>query len=156
LPIEDSQVSCEILNERSLTSEQRGQTMTRTHARSTALQLGLVAGIFLLPSMASAEQLCGRPFDTLTQLYTDVSTTRNAGRITLKYATHVVVQESEKIWVFARESYPGWPAALCHQWIQAGGQTDHQIQNRCEGAKAACDAFVTKFSSPDWSGPLQR
>ncbi len=81
--------------------------MRRTHEPSAALQLVLTAGALLLSDVARADQLCGRSFDTLTQLHTDVSTVRHAGRTVMQFATHVVVQESGKMWVFAKEFLSG-------------------------------------------------
>jgi hypothetical protein len=116
------------------------------------LRLALTAGALLFADLARAGQLCGRSFDSLPRLETDLRVDIRAtkrGAMYLEFITHSVIDDEGKtLWVFAKESHPAFPAALCRQGIES--------QSRCEGTKVACDAFVAKFSTNDWSGPLPK
>jgi hypothetical protein len=110
----------------------------------------LAIGI-LAPDHASADQLCGRQFDSLSQLYADLRSEANRGWQVLERSTHVTFVGNQMIWTFARESQPAFPAAACLQIVPAGDSLEAIVQTRCEGAKDACDAVVAKANTKDWS-----
>jgi hypothetical protein len=113
----------------------------------------LAIGILLAPDTASADQLCGRQFDSLSQLYADLRNEAEASRgwQVLERSTHVTFVGNQMIWTFARESQPAFPAAACLQIVPAEDSVQAIVQTRCEGAKDACDAVVAKAKGKDWS-----
>jgi hypothetical protein len=111
----------------------------------------LAIGPLLAPNTASADQLCGRQFDSLSQLYADLRSEANLGWQVLERSTHVTIVGDQKIWTFARESQPAFPAVACLQIVPADDSIQAIVQTRCEGAKEACDAVVAKAKGKDWS-----
>jgi hypothetical protein len=111
----------------------------------------LAIGLLFAPDAASADQLCGRQFDTLSQLYADLRREALGGWQVLERSTHVTIVGDQKIWTFARESQPAFPAAACLQIVPADDSIQAIVQTRCEGAKEACDAVVAKAKGKDWS-----
>ena len=130
---------------------------TRRLAYATLLpQLAAIAMAFA-PNPASADQLCGRQFESLSQLYADLRSEANSGgeassawRV-LERSTHVTFVHGQMIWTFARESQPSFPAAACLQIVPVEGGIKANVETRCEGAKDACDAVATKANGKDWS-----
>jgi hypothetical protein len=111
----------------------------------------LAIGLLLAPDSASADQLCGRQFNSLSQLYDDLRNEANRGWQVLERATHVTFVGDQKIWTFARESQPAFPAVACLQIAPVDDSIQAIVQVRCEGAKEACDAVVAKAKGKDWS-----
>jgi hypothetical protein len=111
----------------------------------------LAIGLLLSPHTASADRLCGRQFDTLSQLYADLRSEANRGWQVLERSTHVTIVGDQKIWTFARESQPAFPAVACLQIVPGEDSIQAIVQTRCEGAKEACDAVVAKAKGKDWS-----
>jgi len=111
----------------------------------------LAIGLFLVPDSASADQLCGRQFDSLSQLYADLRNEADRGWQVLERSTHVTFVGDQKIWTFARESQPAFPAAACLQIVPVDDSIQAVVQVRCEGAKEACDAVAAKAKGKDWS-----
>jgi len=111
----------------------------------------LAIGILLAPDAARADQLCGRQFDSLSQLYADVRSEADRGWRVIERSTHVTFAGGQMIWTFARESQPAYPAVACLQIVPAQDSIEAIVQTRCEGAKDACDAVVAKARGQDWS-----
>lgn len=128
----------------------RATIKTATHVNYPAAKL-LAIGIFLSPNIASADQLCGRQFDSFSQLYADVRSEADHGWRIVERATHVIMAGGQMIWAFARESQPAFPAVACLQVVQVEDSLEAIVQTRCEGAKDACDALVAKANTRDWS-----
>jgi hypothetical protein len=124
--------------------------------RYPAAQL-LALGILLAPDSASADVLCGRQFDSLSQLYADLRSEADRGWRVIERSTHVIFASGQMfaggqmIWAFARESQPAFPAVACLQIVQADDSLETSVQTRCEGARDACDAVVAKANTKDWS-----
>jgi len=123
----------------------------RLHRCATLLPQLLAIGILLAPGTASADQLCGRQFDSLSQLYADVRGEANRGWRVIERSTHVIFAGGQMIWAFARDSQPAFPAVACLQIVQADDSIEAIVQTRCEGVKDACDAVVAKAKGQDWS-----
>ena len=89
---------------------------TRLHKRAILLPQLLAIGILLAPDTARADQLCGRQFDSLSQLYGDLRSEVNRGWQVIERSTHVIFARGQMfaggqmIWAFARESQPAFPA----------------------------------------------
>ena len=111
----------------------------------------LVVGMLLVSDTARADQLCGRQFDSLSQLFADVRSDANSGWRVIERPTHVIFAGGQMIWAFARESQPAFPAVACLQIIQADDSIEAVVQTRCEGARDACDAVAAKANGKDWS-----
>ena len=111
----------------------------------------LAIGILLAPDTASADELCGRQFDSLSQLYADLRSEANSAWRIIERSTHVTFAGGQMIWTFARESQPSFPAAACLQIVQVDDSIEAIVQTRCEGARDACDAVVAKASTKDWT-----
>ena len=118
---------------------------------ATLLPQLLAIELLLAPAAARADQLCGRQFDTLAQLYADLRSEANRGWQVLERSTHVTFVGDQKIWTFARESQPAFPAVACLQIVPLDDSIQAIVQTRCEGAKEACDAVVAKAKGKDWS-----
>jgi hypothetical protein len=111
----------------------------------------LASGILFAPSTAHADQLCGRQFDTLSQLYADVRSAADASWRVIERPSHVILAGGQMIWAFARESQPAFPAVACLQIVPRDDSLEAIVQIRCEGAKDACDAVAAKANGKDWS-----
>jgi len=107
--------------------------------------------MLLVSDTARADQLCGRQFDSLSQLFADVRSDANSGWRVIERPTHVIFAGDQMIWAFARESHPAFPAVACLQIIQAEDSIEAVVQTRCEGARDACDAVAAKANGKDWS-----
>src|SRR5712671_6020767 len=129
----------------------------RLPKRAILLPQLLAVGVLITPDIASADQLCGRQFDSLSQLFADLRSEANRGWQVLERATHITFvggQTSvggQMIWTFARESQPAFPAVACLQIVPVDDSIEAIVQTRCEGAKDACDAVVAKAKGKDWS-----
>jgi hypothetical protein len=126
-------------------------TKASKYVRYLAAQLLTIGNILLVPNAASADELCGRHFDSLSQLYVDVRNEADHGWRVIERSTHIIMAGNEMIWAFARESQPAFPAVACLRVIQADESISAIVQTRCEGAKDACDAVVAKAKTQDWS-----
>jgi hypothetical protein len=111
----------------------------------------LALGILFAPNTASADQLCGRQFDSLSQLYADVRSAADAGWRVIERPSHFIFAGGQMIWAFARESQPAFPAVACLQIVPREDSLEAVVQIRCEGAKDACDAVAAKANGKDWS-----
>jgi len=113
----------------------------------------LAIEILLASYTASADQLCGRQFDSLSQLYAGLrgEAEANRGWQVLERSTHVTFVGNQMVWTFARESQPAFPAAACLQIVPGDDSIQAIVQTRCEGAKDACNAAVAKANGKDWS-----
>src|SRR5215468_7817358 len=103
----------------------------------------LASGILFAPEAASADQLCGRQFDSLSQLYADVRSQADASWRVIERPSHFIFAGGQMIWAFARESQPAFPAVACLQIVREDS-VEAIVQTRCEGAKDACDAVAAK------------
>jgi hypothetical protein len=119
--------------------------------RYLAAQLLTTGSILLAPYGACADQLCGRNFDSLSQLYADVRSEAGHGWRVIERSTHIIMAGNDMIWAFARESQPAFPAVACLRVMQVDESIGAIVQTRCEGAKDACDAVVAKANTKDWS-----
>ena len=111
----------------------------------------LAMGILFAPNTASADQLCGRQFDSLSQLYADVRSAADGGWRIIERPSHVIFAGGQMIWAFARESQPAFPAVACLQIVPRDDSVEAIVQTRCEGARDACDAVAAKANGKDWS-----
>jgi hypothetical protein len=124
---------------------------TRTLQKCTILLLQLLAiGVLFTPNTASADQLCGRQFESLSQLYADLRSEADRWRV-IERSGHVIFAGGQMIWAFARESQPAFPAVACLQIVPRDDSIEAIVQTRCEGAKDACDAAAAKANGRDWS-----
>jgi hypothetical protein len=126
-------------------------TTTPLQQCAVLLRQLLPIGILLVPNTARADQLCGRQFDTLTQLYADLRDEPKGTWQVIERATHVTFVGGRMIWTFARDSQPAFPAAACLQVVGAGDEIEAIVQTRCEGARDACDAVAARANGKDWS-----
>ena len=126
-------------------------TTTRLLRCAILLPKLLAMGLLLAPNSASADQLCGRQFDSLTQLYADLRNEPNGTWRVIERSTHVTFVGSQMIWTFARDSQPAFPAAACLQVVGVGAEIEAIVQTRCEGAKDACDTVAARAKGKDWS-----
>jgi len=128
-------------------------TTRRLRTCAILLLLLLAIGIHLAPGTARADELCGRQFDSLSQLYAGLRGEAEASRgwQVLERSTHVTFVGDQKVWTFARDSQRAFPAAACLQIVPAQDSIEAIVQTRCEGAKDACDAVVAKAKGKDWS-----
>jgi hypothetical protein len=113
--------------------------------------LALAAAALLFARGAKADPLCGHSFESLPQLYVSIRDAKSGSWFFAERVDGYVVATGDALWVFARDFLPEFPAALCRRWITTGNQTRTEVEYRCEGAKAACDTFVARFSSNDWT-----
>jgi hypothetical protein len=111
----------------------------------------LAIGVFLAPGTARADQLCGRQFDSLSQLYADLRSEAAPAWRVIERPTHVIFAGGQRIWAFARDTQPSFPAVACLQIVEVDNQIETIVQVRCEGAKDACDAVTAKAKGKDWS-----
>src|SRR5947209_439955 len=86
---------------------------TATQVRCLAAQLLTIGTVLLASNGARADQLCGRNFDSLSQLYADVRSEADHGWRVIERSTHIIMAGNNMIWAFARESQPAFPAAAC-------------------------------------------
>jgi len=126
---------------------------TRLHKCAILLSQLLAIGILLAPGTARADELCGRQFDSLSQLYAGLhgEAEANRGWQVLERSTHVTFVGDQKVWTFARDSQRAFPAVACLQIVPAADSIQAIVQTRCEGAKDACDAVAAKANTKDWS-----
>jgi hypothetical protein len=126
---------------------------TRLHKCAILLAQLVAIGILLAPGTARADELCGRQFDSLSQLYAGLrgEAEANHGWQVLERSTHVTFVGDQKVWTFARDSQRAFPAVACLQIVPAEDSIQAIVQTRCEGAKDACDAVVAKAKGKDWS-----
>jgi hypothetical protein len=116
----------------------------------SAAQL-LAIGVLFAPDIASADQLCGRQFVSLSQLYGDLRSEADHGWRVIERSTHVILAGDQMIWAFARESQAAFPAVACLHFVKVDDGVEPIVQTRCEGAKDACDAVVARANTKDWS-----
>src|SRR5258708_37668348 len=88
----------------------------------------LAIGILLAPDTASADQLCGRQFDSLSQLQADLRSEANRGWQVLERPTHITFVGNQMIWTFARDSQPSFPSAACLQIVPVGDSLESIVQ----------------------------
>jgi hypothetical protein len=124
---------------------------TRLHKSAILLFRILATGVILAPSNAAADQICGRQFDSLSQLYANLRSEADRGWRVIERSTHVILAGDQMIWAFARESQPAFPAVACLRVVQVDDSLEAFVQTRCEGEKAACDAVAAKAKGKDWS-----
>jgi hypothetical protein len=127
--------------------------LTTTRLQTCAIRLLqlLAVGILLAPSTTSADQLCGRQFDSLAQLYADLRNEPNRAWQVIERSTHVTFVGDRMIWTFARDSQLAFPAAACLQITGVGDEIEAIVQTRCEGEREACDAVAARAKGKDWS-----
>jgi hypothetical protein len=118
--------------------------------RHAAARLLTVATL-LASNIVNADQLCGRQFDSLPQLYADLRREADPGWRVIERSTHVIMAGGQMIWAFARESQPAFPAVACLRITQVDDSFAAVVQTRCEGAKDACDTVVARANTQDWS-----
>jgi hypothetical protein len=111
----------------------------------------LAIGILLATAPARADELCGRHFDSLSQLYTDIRSEADRGWRIVERPSHIIMAGDQMIWAFARESQPAFPAVACLQVVPADDSLRAIVQTRCDGKKEACDAVVARANTKDWS-----
>lgn len=112
--------------------------------------LTVASGLFASQS-ASADELCGRHFASLSQLYADIRSEADHGWRVIERSTHIMMAGNEMIWAFARESQPAFPAVACLRVMHVDESVKAIIQTRCEGTKDACASVVAKAKTQDWS-----
>jgi hypothetical protein len=126
------------------------ETKTAIHVRYSTAQL-LALGILFAPACARADQLCGRQFDSMSQLLTDIRSEAANGWRIVERPSHLIFAGGQMIWAFAQSSQPAYPAVACLKIVPVDDSFDAIVQLRCEGAKDACDAVAAKAKTKDWS-----
>jgi hypothetical protein len=111
----------------------------------------LAAGLLLAPDAASADEICGRQFDSLSQLQAEIRSAVTPAWRVIERSTHVTFAGGQMIWAFARESQPAYPAVACLRIVPVDDHLEPIVQTRCEGQQAACDLMVAKSKGKDWS-----
>jgi len=125
---------------------------TRPLQKCTILLPQLLAiGVLFAPDTASADELCGRQFDSLSQLYADLRSEADRFSRVIERSSHVIFAGDQMIWAFARESQPAYPAVACLKIVPRDDSIEAVVQTRCEGARDACDAVAAKANGKDWS-----
>jgi hypothetical protein len=125
---------------------------TRPLQKCAILLLQLLAIVVLFgPNTARADQLCGRQFDSLSQLYVDLRSEADRGWRVIERSSHVIFAGGQMIWAFARESQPAFPAVACLRIVPRDDSIGAIVETRCEGARDACDAVAAKAQGKDWS-----
>ena len=124
---------------------------TWLHKWAILLPQVLITGILLAPGNAAADQLCGRQYDSLSQLYADLRSEADRGWRVIERSTHVIFAGDQMIWAFARDSQPAYPAVACLHIVPAGDSLNAIVETRCEGKRDACDAVAAKAKGKDWS-----
>ena len=128
----------------------RATSKAATQLQYSAVQL-LAIGVLFAPDIASADQLCGRQFVSLSQLYGDLRSEADRGWRVIERSTHVILAGDRMIWAFARDSQAAFPAVACLHFVRVDDAFEAIVETRCEGAKDACDAVVAKANTKDWS-----
>lgn len=111
----------------------------------------LTGSILFALNSASADELCGRQFDSLSQLYAGIRSEADHGWRVIERSTHIMMAGDEMIWAFARESQPAFPAVACLRVIHVDESINAIVQTRCEGTKDACAAVAARAKTQDWS-----
>jgi hypothetical protein len=111
----------------------------------------LAIGVLFAADTASADELCGRQFDSLSQLYADLRSEADRFSRVIERSSHVIFAGDQMIWAFARESQPAYPAVACLKIVPRDDSIEAIVQTRCEGARDACDAVAAKANGKDWS-----
>jgi hypothetical protein len=125
---------------------------TQVHYRTAQLlAIGILFAPNIAPDIARADQLCGRQFDSLSQLYADLRGEADSGWRVIERPTHVILAGGQMIWAFARDSQPAFPAVACLRIVQVDDSFEAIVQTRCEGARDACDVVVARANTKDWS-----
>jgi hypothetical protein len=125
---------------------------TQVHYRTAQLlAIGILFAPNIAPDIARADQLCGRQFDSLSQLYADLRSEADSGWRVIERPTHVILAGGQMIWDFARDSQPAFPAVACLRIVPVEDSFEAIVQTRCEGARDACDAVVARANTKDWS-----
>ena len=125
---------------------------TRPLQKCTILPAQLLAiGVLLAPNTASADELCGRQFDSLSQLYANIRSEADQSWRVIERSSHVIFAGNQMIWAFARESQPAYPAVACLKIVPRDDSIEAIVQTRCKGARDACDAVAAKANGKDWS-----
>jgi hypothetical protein len=117
---------------------------------SSRLKL-LALGLLLAPQAARADEICGRQFDSLSQLQADIRSEVTPAWRVIERPTHVIFAGGQMIWAFARESQPAYPAVACLKIVPVDDHLEPIVQTRCEGERAACDVVAAKAKGKDWS-----
>jgi hypothetical protein len=117
------------------------------------LWIVLLLGAASFVNAAKADQLCGRSFDSLPQLDSDLQA---KGYLTIKYPHYIAIMEGETIWFFADETRPASPAVVCRRSTQIANQTEVTVQVRCGGGQAACNELIAKVVNSDMSGLFRK
>jgi hypothetical protein len=113
-----------------------------------SLRLAMISAALLAASYASADELCGRSFTSVQQLYADL--TRTSGiQAVLNDDSYIAFADpgAKVMWTFTKTSHPAAPAVLCRRPVQTGDRIEVQLQARRGGAKAACDALIAAFQA---------
>ena len=118
---------------------------------SAVLTTQVAVGFLLAPDTVRADQLCGRHFDSLSQLQADLRSEADRGWRIVERSTHVIFAGNQMIWAFGREFQPAFPAVACLKILPNGDSFDALVQTRCDGAKDACDAVAARAQTKDSS-----
>src|SRR5258708_33539926 len=90
-----------------------GKAATQLQYRAAQL---LAIGVLFAPDIASADQLCGRQFVSLSQLYGDLRSEADRGWRVIERSTHVILAGEAMSLAFSRESQAALPAFDCRHF----------------------------------------
>jgi hypothetical protein len=98
------------------------------------------------PSMRMSDQICGRPYTSVRQVFDDVAATR--GIELLRNDDHYIAFHDDAAgvwWTFVKPKHPAGPAAVCRKLLEHGGQFYVHMEAMCHGPKRECDDLVDGF-----------
>ena len=120
------------------------------------LRLIAIGAAAFVSAEASAQELCGRSFDTFNKLYVDLAKERTHQMRGGGPNDAMFIDGQGTTWLFTRESHPAFPAVACVRRIQKGQQFEIERHVWCRGG--ACDAFIARIPAVNdfTSGPFER
>lgn len=115
--------------------------LTRASGGIAALLAGCCA------TGAMADDLCGRPFTSVEQIYREVTRAPGVERtVEDGRFTAFLDRRNSTVWTFARRPHPAAPAVVCRALAtRAGGAVDLTMNVRCGGPRQDCDALFAEF-----------
>jgi hypothetical protein len=115
--------------------------------RNLRVRFGFAALCLILSaSSGRSAELCGRNVISLQSLHDELSRDRvidpaggNAQFVAF------ADRRTQTLWTFTKAGHPADPAVVCRRPLQRGDRIELEMQVRCGGPKAACDALVASF-----------
>jgi hypothetical protein len=119
--------------------------------RSFILSLGAVMlGASFAPTRAAPEELCGRPFVSVDQLYAELQhdPSIKPGTSTDKFVA-LIDDGGKRIWNLVRAPHPAAPALVCRSLVHDHGNIVVNTTAQCFGPDQACRALMDEYRELD-------